>query len=122
MWNVIFDDAFLAEFDELSENVQDAILAYGEALAREGPQLSPPHADRLVGSTFANMKELRPTVNKVEWRVAYAFDPDRMGILLVAAAKTGSQKRFYKSLIATADKRYKAHLDALEATAARKEK
>ena len=26
------------------------------------------------GSKFAKMKELRPTVNKVEWRVAFAFD------------------------------------------------
>jgi hypothetical protein len=43
------------------------------------------------------MKELRPTVNKLEWRVAYAFDPERRAILLVAAAKGGTNdKRFYR--------------------------
>jgi hypothetical protein len=47
-----------------------------------------------------------------EWRAAFAFDPQRKAILLVAGDKSGgSQKRFYKQLIATADRRFSAHLD-----------
>ncbi len=58
------------------------------------------------------MKELRPTVNKVEWRVAYAFDPKRKAILLAAAAK-GGDKRAYDRLIAKADKRFADHVQRL---------
>jgi hypothetical protein len=43
--------------------------------------------------------------------VAFAFDPKRQAILLVAGDKSGvSQKRFYKQLIKKADARYKDHL------------
>lgn len=48
------------------------------------------------------------------WRVAFAFDSKRQAILLVAGDKAGQdQKRFYKTLIKLADKRYKAHLETL---------
>jgi len=56
------------------------------------------------------MKELRFEVPDGEWRVAFAFDPRRRAILLVARNKTGgSQQRFYRQLIAKADKRFSAH-------------
>jgi hypothetical protein len=48
--------------------------------------------------------------------VAFAFDPRRQAILLVAGDKSGgSQKRFYRQLIAGADKRFSAHLGRLKA-------
>ena len=48
------------------------------------------------------------------WRVAFAFDPERNAVLLVAGDKSGaSEKKFYKRLIEKADKRYKEHLDNL---------
>jgi hypothetical protein len=44
-----------------------------------------------------------------------AFNPKRKGILLVAGDKSGtSQKRFYKQLIAKADKRFGEHLSRLQ--------
>jgi multimeric flavodoxin WrbA len=53
------------------------------------------------------------------WRVAFAFDHRRQGILLVAGDKSGmSQGRFYKQLIATADKRFAAHLERLKKASA----
>ena len=107
------DDAFAPEFEALSEEVQDAILAYARSLEAHGPQLGRPQAETLKGSKHKNMKELRPTVDKVEWRVAYAFDPERRGILLAAVAK-GGDKRAYAKLIATADKRFTAHLKRLK--------
>ena len=65
-------------------------------------------------SLFANMKELRFEAGDGVWRVAFAFDPERTAILLVAGDKSGgSEKRFYKALIAKADMRYQAHLDRL---------
>lgn len=120
-WKVAFGDEFDPEFDALSAAVQDELLASAKLLARFGPQLGRPHTDTLNDSSFANMKELRFDADDGVWRVAFAFDPDRQAILLVAGDKSGvSEKRFYKSLIAKADKRYQAHLDRL--AAAKKEK
>ena len=61
------------------------------------------------------MKELRFNAAGGVWRVAYAFDPERQAILLVAVRyKSGvAQKRFYKMLIAKADHRFDEHLAAL---------
>jgi hypothetical protein len=67
--------------------------------------------DTLKGSEYPNMKELRFRADDGVWRVAFAFDPRRNAILLIAGDKSGtSQARFYKRLIATADARYGAHL------------
>ena len=49
-----------------------------------------------------------------ESRVAFAFDPKRKAILLVAGDKSGvSEKKFYRHLIAKADERFNAHLNRL---------
>ena len=61
------------------------------------------------------MKELRFDADGGVWRVAYAFDPEREAILLVAGDKSGgSEKKFYKRLIKRADARFDQHLAALE--------
>jgi hypothetical protein len=60
------------------------------------------------------MKELRLHAADGIWRVAFAFDPQRKAVLLVAGDKSGqSQKRFYRGLIKKADDRYDAHLSRL---------
>jgi hypothetical protein len=49
-----------------------------------------------------------------EWRIAFAFDPDRQAILLVGGSKSGTNERkFYKDLIRVADDRFSAHLKTL---------
>lgn len=61
------------------------------------------------------MKELRFKAANGVWRVAFAFDSRRDAILLVAGDKSGgSENRFYKQLIKTADKRFEAHLTQLK--------
>jgi hypothetical protein len=87
-----------------------------ELLKFLGPALGRPHADTLKGSKHANMKELRADTATQVLRIAFAFDPERAAILLVAGNKSGmNQKRFYKRLIASADALFDAHLAALEA-------
>jgi hypothetical protein len=115
LWAVEIGDEFEPEFDELHENVQTEILALSRLLQQFGPQLGRPRVDTLNGSRHANMKELRFSANDGEWRVAFAFDPKRKAILLVAGDKSGgSEKKFYKQLIAKADKRFDAHLSRLK--------
>ncbi len=114
-WTVSFHDAFDAEFEDLPEVVQEAIAATSLLLQAYGPALGRPHADTLAGSRHANMKELRLRVDDGAWRVAFAFDPKRQAILLIAGDKGGiAQKLFYKGLIARADRRFDQHLAGLE--------
>jgi hypothetical protein len=114
-WTVLYHDAFLPEMEALSEAVQDELLALAELLTMSGPTLGRPHVDTLAGSKHANMKELRFTAEDGVWRVAFAFDPKRHAIILVAGDKSGvAQKRFYKGLIARADARFAEHLEKLK--------
>jgi hypothetical protein len=67
--------------------------------------------DTLKGSRHANMKELRFDAADGVWRVAFAFDPKRNAVLLIAGDKSGGgEKRFYRQLIAKADERFDEHL------------
>ena len=92
------------------------MLAHAKILETFGPQLGRPRADTLKGSKHANMKELRFDAADGVWRVAFAFDPTRRAILLVAGNKAGtSEKRFYKQLVKKADERFKKHLHRLKA-------
>jgi hypothetical protein len=115
-WVVEFHDEFEPEFVAFDPEIQDALLAVAKLLADFGPHLGRPHADTLNGSKFTNMKELRFEAADGEWRAAFAFDPKRQAILLIAGDKSGrSQKRFYKQFVAKADTRFAAHLNRLKA-------
>lgn len=110
-WNVEFHDAFELEFDALTADVQDAIFAHAQLLKTFGPSLGRPRVDTLKGSRHSNMKELRFRAADGAWRVAFAFDPRRNAVLLIAGDKSGgSEKRFYKQLIKKADQRFDQHL------------
>jgi hypothetical protein len=114
MWQVDYDDAFAAEVRRLSVAVREELLAHVKLLEQFGPTLGRPRADTLAGSRHSNMKELRFDAAGGVWRVAFAFDPVRRAILLVGGDKRGvSQRRFYKTLLATADARFDAHLAAI---------
>ena len=108
---MIFAEEFEPEFDSLPRAVQLELLAQARRLGAVGPLLGRPHADTLNGSRHANMKELHFSATNGVWRVAFAFDPVRQAVLLVAGDKTGvSQKRFYKRFVKTADERFDRHL------------
>ena len=110
-WTITFHDDFDEEVEKMDTALQDALYANVRVLEEFGPQLGRPKADTLYGSQHSNMKELRFNHDGGVWRVAYAFDPKRNGILLVAGDKDGAdQKLFYKQLIDTADQRFSLHL------------
>ena len=95
----------------LREGVQDELLAHATMLQTFGPALGRPWVDTLKGSQYPNMKELRFKAADGVWRVAFAFDPHRRGILLACGNKSGgSEKRFYRELIRNADKRFNDYL------------
>lgn len=115
MWEVQFHPAFEAEVLAFERDVRVALIAAARLLQDYGPQLGRPYADTLKGSKHANMKELRFEAADGEWRAAFAFDPERRAIMLVAGDKSGgSQKRFYRQLIAKADLRFSEHVESLK--------
>ena len=66
-----------------------------------------PYVDNLDRAENSNLKELRFNAFNRVWRVAFAFDPKRQAIILVAGDKKGeNQKKFYKNFIETADSRF----------------
>jgi hypothetical protein len=114
MWHVRTTGEFDKWFADLDADAQVEVIAKVELLKHVGPRLGRPHADTLNGSKHANMKELRADTADKVLRIAFAFDPRRTGILLVAGDKSGvGQRRFYRQLIARADGLYDAHLAKL---------
>lgn len=110
-WQVIFHPEFDAEFCQFHEDVQDELLAVAVVIKQFGPTAKRPRVDTLEGSKHPNMKELRFEANDGVWRAAFAFDPERKAIVLVAGDKSGmSQDLFYKRLIKKADARFSAHI------------
>jgi len=113
-WAIIFDEEFDPEFESLPKPVQDELYAKAEWIKRFGPQTGRPWVDTLKGSAFPNMKELRFNAADGVWRAAFAFDPKRRAVILVAADKSGvAEKKFYKNLIEKADSRLRRRLNRI---------
>ena len=113
-WTVVFHEEFEPEFDRLPIAVQNKLLANAALLERFGSTLSRPRVDTLKGSKYPNLKELRFNVGDGVWRVAFAFDPQRQAVLLIAGDKSNAnQKRFYRRLIRTAEQRLNNYLQNL---------
>ena len=112
-WTVAFHDDFDPAFDAFPADVQDERLAAASAVKRLGPAADRPHVGTLDNPKHPNMKELRFKANNGAevWRAAFAFDPNRAAIILVAAAKQGvDETKFYKDLLKKANKRFDQHL------------
>lgn len=114
MWTVALASEFEPEFLAFPTAVRIELLAQAGVIGRFGPTAGRPRVDTLKGSAHANMKELRFDADDGVWRVAFAFDPERKAILLVAGDKSGqSERMFYRRLITLADRRFDAHLARL---------
>lgn len=114
-WVVEFADEFEPEFDGLPVAVQNELLAQSKVIEQFELRAKRPRVDTLNGSKYANMKELRFDADGGVWRVAFAFDPQRKVVLLVAGDKSGgSEARFHRRLIAVADERFDAHIERLK--------
>ncbi len=114
-WLVHVHDEFADEWVALDSDVKSELAAHVNLLAMFGPSLGRPRVDTLKGSMFDNMKELRFSAGGGVWRVAFAFDPERKAVILVAGDKRGTnERRFYAKLISTADRRFAAHVATLK--------
>jgi len=113
MFNVVTTTVFADWLNAQSVEVMAEVASVILLLREHGHRLARSHADTLKGSTFANMKELRVKTSEAEIRIAFAFDPKRQAVVLVAGDKRGvNQKRFYKRLIAKADSLFSEYLQS----------
>jgi hypothetical protein len=78
---------------------------------RHWPAARAASVETLKASKRANMKELRFDAADEVWRAAFAFDPLRQAVVLVARDNSGqSQARFYRALVAKPAERFDEHL------------
>ena len=82
-WDIEFTEAIGEWWSALPASAQEAISHDVELLARLGPALGRPWVDSVKGSRHANMKELRTRHRASAYRVLFAFDPRRTGVLLL---------------------------------------
>ena len=106
------DTALIQEwFSKLDSGSREQVEAAITLLQAVGPQLGRPFVDSVVGSAYANIKELRPgSSGRSEIRILFVFDPTRRAIMLVAGDKTGLWNKWYRTSIRKADQLYSEHL------------
>lgn len=93
----------------LDTGQQGQVLAVVALLRERGPSLGRPSVDTLAGSQIPNLKELRTGT----LRVLFAFDPRRVGILLVGGDKRGNWTQWYRETIPVAEALWRRHLEAI---------
>ena len=109
-WTVVVVLEVAIWIESLDRSTFDRIDDAIEALSEFGPTLGRPLVDRIHGSKFANMKELR-TGN---FRILFAFDPARNAVLLLAGDKQGEWNNWYRKAIPIVDQRFEDWLHARE--------
>jgi hypothetical protein len=115
VWSVRTTDFFVSWFNEQDRDMQLDILAALNLLKQDGTHLGRPYVDTVYASKIVNMKELRVQSHGRPIRAFFVFDPKRRAIVLCAGNKEGkNEKRFYKTMIITAEKEYQKHLSLIE--------
>jgi hypothetical protein len=108
MWEVRLHpevEAWFLDLCQTDATTADLVAEAIDVLVERGPALGRPLVDRLKGSTYHNMKELRPgSGGSTEVRMIFAFDPAREAVFLVAGDKSGRWQTWYQSAIPLADR------------------
>lgn len=107
-WDVILLDEVEQWYFTLDRDAMAAVTGAIDLLELEGPTLGRPIVDKVKGSKFHSMKELRPAGTSI--RVLFIFDPARQAILLLGGDKAGNWKRWYERNIPIADARFESWL------------
>jgi len=111
-WELEYTDTFGAWWDCLSQSEQVDVAAIIDLLVSRGPALPYPFSSKVVSSRYGEMRELRIQHAGRPYRVLYAFDSRRIGILLLGGDKTG-EGRWYRDFVPKADALYALHLTEL---------
>ena len=115
MWEIVLlgeVEKWYLDLARADQETADIVTGAINLLEAEGPTLGRPAVDRVKGSKFHNMKELRPgSSGRSEIRILFIFDPERQAVLLVAGDKAGAWSEWYDEAIPLAEQRSEAWLD-----------
>ncbi len=112
-WEIEYTDEFARWWEELSAGEQHSVAAKVLLLEEQGVTLDYPHSSQMTGSRYGNLRELRIQHAGRPYRVLYAFDPRRIGLLLLGGDKTGNN-RWYEQFVPKAEALYADHLKTLD--------
>jgi hypothetical protein len=112
-WEIEYTDQFGEWWDALTEAEQEDIQASVLMLREKGPTLGYPASSQVRGSRHSHLRELRVQHAGRPYRILYAFDPRRTGILLLGGDKTGND-RWYEEHVPVADRLYDELLEELK--------
>lgn len=112
MWKIEYTDEFEKWWDSLKLEEKESVGFYVELLKHHGINLKFPYSSGISDSKYNHLRELRVQHKGEPYRVLYAFDPLRSGILLIGGNKKGND-RWYKKMISIADKLYCRHIKSL---------
>jgi len=112
VWSIEYTDEFEQWWRGLSEEAQDAVDVHVRMLMEKGPRLGFPFSSEVKSSRHGHLRELRIQCGGLPYRVLYAFDPRRVGILLLGGMKAGDD-RWYHRFVPIADRLYEEYLDEL---------
>ena len=116
VWQINATAVFKDWFEQdLSHRQRQAVRVVVDLLADRGTELGRPYADRLHGSKYHNLKELRPRGPEARnIRILFIFDPQRQAVLLLGGDKTGKWSVWYRRAIPEAERLYEEYLDDLD--------
>jgi hypothetical protein len=110
-WEVVLVEEVEQWYLALDEDTAAQVTSAIELLEEQGPTLPRPFADRVHGSKYHSMKELRPgSARTTEIRILFIFDPNRQAVLLVAGDKSRAWKTWYRQAVPLAERRYEQYL------------
>lgn len=113
-WEVLISNEYEKWFNQLPQKHKMAIATDLEVLKTVGPLLGRPHADQVKGANIKNLKELRTKIAGCVYRSLYAFDPERVAVILCGGNKKGKdQDKFYAKLISHAEVIFEKHLKSI---------
>ena len=104
IWEVLLLEPVETWYLTLDEGAIAAVTGAIDLLESEGPTLGRPMVDKVAGSKFHSLKELRPAGTSI--RILFIFDPNRQAILLLGGDKAGAWKDWYDRNIPIAEQRY----------------
>jgi hypothetical protein len=108
MWQIETTEIFNGWYAELEDKDLEAVNAAVTLLELHGPGLRRPVAGHVEISRHANMREL--IVKAHDIRILFAFDPRRVGLLLLGGSKSDRWEAWYEDHVPVADDLWDEHL------------
>ena len=107
-WEVVWLPHVRRWYEHLDARDRGTVDKVVPRLEEHGPTLGRPTVERITGSRYHNLKELRSVSGNI--RVLFAFDRTRRAVLLHGGDKTNNWKGFYTTAVPAAERHLEQYL------------